>query len=249
MDFSTLERLSESELGSYLWARLRQEALDPPLDDRGGPEPPSRFVLAAVRSAMDPTFKPRVIRSLERVLQRASMEWMVREPAQVLADPKADSLLAGVGFMVAELPAPELRQKLVLAVTALFGESGTEAPTPGHGQLLRGLAHVQRRGELASFWRTLWDRLPRSYRALVLYGWSRADVHEALARIGDLVASVPEVHLPTAVWALLEEGGPGILDLGRAAAKEGSVVFGAVRDALLRAGADPAPGLRSVSTG
>lgn len=239
VDSETLVGMSASDLADYLWSRLREEVLDPPLDERGGPEPPPRFVLAAVQSAGNPEFKGRVIEALRRVLQRASMEWIDREPAQILADAANDSLLAGIGFMVAELPAPQLRQKLLLAANALIGDFGhTEGPTLGQAQLLRALAHVQRRGELASFWRELWSRVPWSYRALVFYGWARADAGGALLKIGELVRSEPEVHLPSAVWALLEPGGPSIFALGCGAAEGGKQVYDAVREALQRAGAD-----------
>lgn len=239
IDFDALVGMSGPDLADYLWSRLRLETLDPPLDDRGGPEALPRFVLAAARSASDPGFRDRLVQALERVLQRASAQWLHGEPAAALADAASDSLLAGVAFIVAELPAPELRQRLVLAANALLDDAGpAQEPTLGQGQLLRALAHVQRPGELASFWRQLWERLPRGYRALVFFGWARADAVQALARIGDLVASQPEVHLPSAVWALLEEGGPGVFDLGRAAAAGGDRVFAAVRAALERAGGD-----------
>lgn len=239
MTIADLLRLDESELANFLWRRLRGEAgAGPDLGHRFGDEEPETLVLTAARSSEAGQFRAMLSRAVEGNLrrmadERAASGWRLDE------DRTGDEQLASLAYIASELEARELVELLYGIACRWFLPPIAPGmrPTLGPSNLLRTVAQLQQPGVLEHFWRSLWENGPRSFRGLVIFGWARADVDAALARLPELVADRDLVDFEGALWSLTDsQWGPGLIALAMAAAKCSVEDRSIMRDALARAG-------------
>lgn len=239
MNIETLTALSEDELNEYLWRRLRREGvLDPPLGERFGQEPPEQFLIAAAESAAGKDLRPRFLKAIRQNLSRLAEE--AGPAADYWSDPTTDQQVASLAFLATELGAIELSQTLYRFALSwcLVVQDGARQISDGQFHILRALARLQQRGELAPFWKSLWVHGPPAIRGLVIFGWARADADAALSRLGELVDMHDRIDLPATAWSLVRKRGPGVVKVAQAARSLTDDQRALLRDALERAGAD-----------
>ena len=240
MNAEELRKLDRAAVAAYVWKRLRREPpIDPPLASRFEDEEPEQFLIQAVESGNDASFRRRFLVAVRDNLRR----WSEQRAASVLSsdeDRTADEHLASLAFVISELEADDLVGALYMTACSFFmnSPSSTEALTFGQTHAVRTIAQLQSPGLLTSFWQSLWENGPRSLRGLTFFGWARANKDQALARLDELVESRSEIDLSDTVWSLIGPEGPGIIDFARGAEPHPREVKQALHDALVEAEAE-----------
>lgn len=240
MNAEDLRKLDRAALAEYVRKRLRREPpIDPPLASRFEDEEPEQFLIQAVESGDDASFRRRFCNAVRDNLRR----WSEQRAASVVSlgeDRTADEHLASLAFVISELEASDLVGPLYMTACSFFMDSPsrTEDLTFGQTHAVRTIAQLQSPRLLTSFWQSLWDNGPRSLRGLTFFGWARADREQALGHLDELVESRSEIDLSDTVWSLIGPEGPGIIDFARGAKRHPREVKQALHDALVEAEAE-----------
>lgn len=240
MNAEDLRKLDRASLADYVWNRLRrQPPIDPPLASRFEDEEPEQFLIQAVESGDDESFRRKLYDAVIDNLKRWS-EHCAASDIPLSEDRSSDEQLASLAFVISELEASELVQPLYIAACSFLMDSATRpaAMTFGQTHAVRTIAHLQTSSWLAPFWQGLWEDGPRSLGGLVYFGWARADRDRAFSRLAELVDSADVIDLPGTVWSLLGPEGPGINALARGAGSHSQAVKQALHDALVNAEAE-----------
>ena len=240
MNAEELRKFDRAALADYVWKRLRREPpIDPPLASRFEDEEPEQFLIQAVESGDDASFRRKLYDAVIDNLKRWS-EYRAASEIPLSEDRTSDEQLASLAFVISELEASELVQPLYLVACSFLMNSAARpaAMTFGQTHAVRTIAHLQNSSWLAPFWQGLWENGPRSLRGLVYFGWARADKDRAFSRLAELVACAHEIDLPGTVWSLLGPEGPGITALAQGTSSHSQSVKQALHDALVAAEAE-----------
>ena len=239
MDVATLRAQTTDEIERYLWLRLRREGeMDPPIAERFSEEPPEQFLFRAVRETGDQALRGKVIEAIRRNLRKLAVQQTASD-RPIWRDPTTDQQLASLAFLASALEASELASLHELACPWMLADVEQQSDlTDGQFHILRTLAQLQKDSRHAGFWKTLWETAPASARAIVFFGWARADP-AALLNLPRLLESVGSIDLPTTLWAIAGPLGPGLVALAQAARALPAGARAVVRSALETAGATP----------
>ena len=238
MDVATLRERTTDEIEHYLWLRLRREGeLDPPIADRFSEEPPEQFLFRAVRETGDQALRGKLIEAIRRNLRKLAIQQSASD-RPIWRDLTTDQQLASLAFLASALEASELTSQHELACPWMLADVEQQTDlTDGQFHILRTLAQLQKDSRYAGFWKTLWETAPESARAIVFFGWARADRAAALLSLSRLVDAADSIDLPTTLWAIVGPLGPGLMALAQAARALPAGARAAVRSALETAGA------------
>jgi hypothetical protein len=231
VDVSNLSGLTQTDLNTYLWRRLRlEDPMDPPLDRRFRMEPPEDIFLRAARLEGDASpFHARLVQAIEENLRRS-----VRAAGGGPLDDQDNEQLASLAFLAAGLKAHELHQAFYKA--ALYADAAEGVAEGTYFHLLRTLAMLQQGTSLIPFWEGLLQDSRPEIRAIAYFGLARADTDRLLRRLSTLLDD-RALDLPPIIWHLAAET-PGAAALGRAARHLSSPQHTRLLEALKEGGAD-----------
>lgn len=234
MNYADLTQLGNDQLAEYLWKRLRLEGvIAPPLAERFRMEPPEDFLIGALGHA-DPVLRERLTAAVADNLGRLALLALDKQ-----IDAISSEQLASLAFLCSAIADSRLAHPLYLFSVALLQlrANAPELVDAALFHLLRTIAQLQNDRGLIPFWEQLWIELPVGrLRAIAFYGLTHADSSRALARLEELVSD-ERIDLPVVAWNLATEY-PGIIALGKAAARLPHGKRNRLRAALVTAGAD-----------